>query len=129
MEANPAPDFTQQCFSSIFNEFQFDKDCVIILISKIFGYAIVFGSSFVKLPQIRQMYKAKSGSGISEMSYILEIMVLTIAMMYSLKNNFPFSIWGDSVLVLVQDFVIFFLIFKYNDRLNMAFFTMRCFKD
>jgi len=112
------------CYQALFVEHEFEIACIKLVISKLLGYLIILGSVFLKVPQILQIMKAKSVEGISFMMYYLEVAVYTITVAYSFNKQFPFSAYGDSVFVLIQDFVIVYLLFMYSGRINVAFIAV-----
>lgn len=100
----------------------FDPRCLQLLISKLLGYAIVAGAVGLKVPQILAILKAQNAKGISVMSYLLEVTVFIIATAYALQQNYPFSLFGDLVAILIQDFVILFLMALYAKKIDAQFF-------
>jgi mannose-P-dolichol utilization defect protein 1 len=108
-----------------------DKDCLLPLISKLLGYAIVAASTTVKVPQvggflhsksfvffiivfgynlfnyllkfqILKILKNKSVRGLSVVGFELEVVGYTIALAYCLHKGLPFSAYGELAFLLIQ---------------------------
>lgn len=90
------------------------KDCVLPLLSKVLGYAIVLASVFLKLPQIYVIVKNKSIKGLSVPSFELEVAGFTIALAYCLFKQLPFSAYGELVFILAQSIACLALIYYYS---------------
>nr|GMC55040.1 mannose-P-dolichol utilization defect 1 protein homolog 2-like [Ipomoea batatas] len=80
-----------------------EKDCLLPLISKLLGYAIVAASTTVKLPQILKILRHRSVSGLSVVAFELEVVGYTIALAYCLHKGLPFSAYGEYAFLLVQE--------------------------
>ena len=85
------------------------------------GYLIVLGASIVKVPQIVKILKEKSVYGISFESIIFEGLVSWFAIIYSLFFDNPFSIYGDHIFLLIQNFIIIGLFCMYSDKSMMRY--------
>ncbi|KAI3802414.1 hypothetical protein L1987_30546 [Smallanthus sonchifolius] len=72
-----------------------EKDCLLPLISKLLGYAIVAASTTVKLPQIMKILQHKSVRGLSVLAFEMEVIGYTIALAYCLHKGLPFSAYGE----------------------------------
>ena len=70
----------------------------------------------VKIPQIVKLVSAQSGAGISFASYLLETVAYLITLAYSARSGFPFSTYGETALIAVQDVVISVLVLRYGGR-------------
>ncbi|CAN1163927.1 Mannose-P-dolichol utilization defect 1 protein homolog 2 [Linum perenne] len=79
-----------------------EKDCLLPLISKLLGYAIVAASTTVKLPQILKIVKHRSVRGLSVVGFELEVIGYTIALAYCLRTGLPFSAYGEYAFLLIQ---------------------------
>lgn len=80
------------------------------LLSKVLGWAVITGSSLVKVPQIINVVKSHSAEGLSNTSLALESVAFLITVAYCFCRQFPFSTYGESVFILFQDVVIAALI-------------------
>ncbi|KAJ7958196.1 mannose-P-dolichol utilization defect 1 protein-like 2 [Quillaja saponaria] len=95
-----------------------DKDCLLPLISKLLGYAIVAASTTVKLPQILKILKHRSVQGLSMISFELEVVGYTIALAYCLHKGLPFSAYGELVFLLIQALILITIIYYYSQPLG-----------
>ncbi|AES59380.1 mannose-P-dolichol utilization defect 1 protein homolog 2 [Medicago truncatula] len=95
-----------------------EKDCLLPLISKLLGYAIVAASTTVKLPQILKILKHQSVRGLSMLSFELEVVGYTIALAYCLHKGLPFSAYGELLFLLIQALVLVAIIYYYSQPIS-----------
>jgi mannose-P-dolichol utilization defect protein 1 len=95
-------------------------ECIKLAISKGLGIGIIATSSIVKVPQILKLINSKSSSGISFLSYVLETSSYLISLAYNFRQGFPFSTYGETALILVQNVVITVLVLQYSGKATMA---------
>ncbi|KAJ5579877.1 Mannose-P-dolichol utilization defect 1 protein [Penicillium hispanicum] len=93
-----------------------DPACTSLAISKALGIAIVGASAVVKVPQILKLISSRSSAGVSFVSYALETASLLITLSYGVRNQFPFSTYGESALIAVQDVAIGVLVLTFAGR-------------
>jgi len=105
-----------QCATTLFS----DSQCMSLLISKLLGTAIIAGSLIIKVPQIIKILGAKSAKGINFASVILELVGLLFTLAYSYRKGFPFSTYGETAFISVQNFVILYLIFAYGQDVGFS---------
>lgn len=111
----------KQCYSSLVLDIDIlDFDCDKLAISKVLGIAIVSAASFVKVPQIINLVRSKSASGISLASYLLESTSYLISLVYNVRNGFPFSTYGETLFILAQNAVIMVLVLNYSGKQGAA---------
>jgi mannose-P-dolichol utilization defect protein 1 len=104
-----------QCLSN-FLKFEFTKDCFSILLSKLLGYSIIFFSLILKAPQIKYLISTKSDEGLSYYSMYFEIILSLTTGLYAYHKKAPLSTYGESIIILIQTFVIILLCWKYTKR-------------
>lgn len=68
----------------------------------------------VKVPQIVKIWHAKSATGISLFSVLLDLLAITCHMAYSFVSGFPFSSWGDSSFLAIQTSLIAAMVLFYS---------------
>ncbi|KAL2403998.1 Mannose-P-dolichol utilization defect 1 protein [Exophiala dermatitidis] len=95
-------------------------ECVSLAISKALGVAIISAAAVVKVPQIIKLVRSKSAEGLSFTSYLLETASFVITLAYNMRNGFPFSTYGETSLIAIQDVVISVLILVYSNRIPQA---------
>ena len=119
--------------------FNFEKECISYLISKGLSIGIVLLSFTSKLPQILFMLKSKEMKGLSYLSIYLDILSTLFYTMYPFHMGYPFLTYGEGLILLFQNFLIFFICWKYDtdqssDKNNMSFslllvsFLFLCYK-
>lgn len=91
-------------------------ECLKLAVSKGLSYGIIGASSIVKIPQLLKLLNSGSASGVSFLSYLLESGAYLITLSYNIRHKFPFSTYGESALILVQNIVIASLVLKYSGK-------------
>jgi mannose-P-dolichol utilization defect protein 1 len=91
-------------------------DCLKLAISKALGICIIGASSVVKIPQLIKLINAQSAAGLSFLAYLLETSSYLISLSYNVRHGFPFSTYGETALILVQNVVIAALVLKYSGQ-------------
>ncbi|KAH7126857.1 hypothetical protein B0J11DRAFT_287828 [Dendryphion nanum] len=91
-------------------------DCLKLAISKGLGIGIIGASSIVKVPQLLKLINSKSAAGVSFLSYLLESSAYLISLSYNIRHGFPFSTYGETALILVQNIVIAALVLNYSGK-------------
>ncbi|KAL8141123.1 hypothetical protein V2J09_007144 [Rumex salicifolius] len=112
-------DFSCALGSLRYGEFP-EKDCLLPLISKLLGYAIVAASTTVKLPQILKILKHRSVRGLSLVGFELEVVGYTIALAYCLHKGLPFSAFGEYTFLLIQAIILVAVIYYFSQPLKMT---------
>jgi len=97
-----------------------DAECLKLAISKGLGIGIVAASSIVKIPQLLKLLNSQSAEGVSFLSYLLETTSFLISLMYNIRNGFPFSTYGEVVLIAIQNVVISVLVLQYSGKAAAA---------
>jgi mannose-P-dolichol utilization defect protein 1 len=101
---------TDECLDEfLFKRNFFHKECLKKTISKGLGYGIVVGSGILKLPMVLNVLKQQSGLGLSISSLLMETSALTAGACASILKHLPFSIWGESLIIAVQNIVLIWL--------------------
>ncbi|KAL2870268.1 putative monosaccharide-P-dolichol utilization protein [Aspergillus lucknowensis] len=93
-----------------------DPECTSLAISKALGIGIVGASGIVKVPQILKLIRSRSSAGVSFVSYALETASLLITLSYGVRNQFPFSTYGESAFIAAQDVMVGVLVLTYAGR-------------
>lgn len=90
--------------------------CLKLLISKALGIVIIAASSIVKVPQILKLISSGSAQGVSFLSYALETAGYTISLAYNVRQGFPFSTYGETAFVMVQNVIIAILVLRLSGK-------------
>ena len=93
-----------------------DADCFKLGISKALGLGIIGASAIVKVPQLLKILHARSGEGVSFLSYFLETLSYTITLAYNTRQGFPFSTYGETALIVLQNVAISMLVLHYGGK-------------
>ena len=102
-----------------------NKDCTSLALSKLLGISIVLGSSLVKLPQVVTILVAGSTRGLSSFSLYAELLAFIITWSYSAFREFPFTTWGESMFLTLQNALIILLGYSYTrDYLKLILFPL-----
>ena len=107
--------FREDCYKLFFEKHDFTNTaCIKLTLSKFVGFGIIAGSSILKVPQIIKIVNAKSVEGISKSLFYLEIITLLHSSTYSIRQQIPFSIYGESLIILAQNVLIVLLFWVYS---------------
>eukprot|EP00352_Strombidinopsis_acuminata_P005593 CAMPEP_0176372076 /NCGR_PEP_ID=MMETSP0126-20121128/25143_1 /TAXON_ID=141414 ORGANISM="Strombidinopsis acuminatum, Strain SPMC142" /NCGR_SAMPLE_ID=MMETSP0126 /ASSEMBLY_ACC=CAM_ASM_000229 /LENGTH=270 /DNA_ID=CAMNT_0017731785 /DNA_START=23 /DNA_END=835 /DNA_ORIENTATION=+ len=113
--------FTEECFVKFTEKQDFsDVDCIKKSVSKLVGYAIITGAFMLKVPQIIKIVSAGSVEGIAVMSYYTEVFMYTNTASFSMHLGLSFSVFGENLVILVQNMIIILLIWNYNKTIGIA---------
>jgi len=111
----------ESCYKNILLDIDLtDTECIKLGISKGLGIGIIAASSIVKVPQILKLISSRSASGVSFLSYLLETSAFLISLAYNARQGFPFSTYGETGLIMVQNVVIATLVLNYSGRATTA---------
>ena len=91
----------------------FHTECLKLGLSKGLGLGIVLVGSIVKVPQLLKLINAKSGEGLSFTACVLETIGYIISLAYNVRLAFPFSTYGETVFICIQNILILVLILHY----------------
>lgn len=111
--------FTEGCWENIIVQRDFSKtECFKYTISKLLGYGIIAGSSILKLPQIFKILKHQSVEGISRLTFYMEIFMYLHTSAYSIHKGINFSVYGENVIIMMQNFVIVLLFWAFDKSIK-----------
>ncbi|GAA5973191.1 hypothetical protein JCM11641_006314 [Rhodosporidiobolus odoratus] len=107
----------QECYTTlVWNTDLTDTHCLSYSLSKALGLAMVAGGAILKLPQIITVVNSGSARGLSLSSYVLDTVATGITVAYNIRNEFPFSTYGEMLFLLAQNAVLIVLITTYSPR-------------
>ncbi|KAL6769911.1 hypothetical protein ACKKBG_A32840 [Auxenochlorella protothecoides x Auxenochlorella symbiontica] len=86
------------------------------LLSRGLGYCILLGSTVVKVPQLINVVRARSAAGLSSLSVELETLGYAISASYGLLKQLPFSAYGETMAMLLQNALLLVLIYHYQRK-------------
>lgn len=78
----------------------------------------------MKTPQIFKIASSCSVQGLSLSSYLLEAIACVIGLAYNIRHGHPFSTFGETFFVAIQDLIILGLMLHYTRRNNWAFIVL-----
>lgn len=105
------------CYTSLVENISLtDTTCLKLAVSKTLGVGIIAASSIVKIPQLLKLLNSKSAAGISFLSYALETASYLVTLIYNIRNGWPFSTYGETALIAVQNVAIAVLVLKYSGK-------------
>lgn len=80
---------------------------------------ITIGMCFVlKIPQILKLISVKSADEISTLGLFLELTSYTVMTGYNYTNGYSLLSYFEYPIILVQEYILIFLVLKYLSRLN-----------
>ncbi|MCP9256829.1 PQ loop repeat family protein [Dirofilaria immitis] len=109
--------FPNRCYELMLLEYDFlHQECISMVISRLLGLGLTFGSVFIFVPQILKIQFAQSGEGISLLSQLLGMFASFAITAYSYSKEYVFSQWGDSFFVTIQMIIIIIQILWFSSR-------------
>lgn len=75
---------------------------------------MLIGSLLYKIPQVVRVVRRRSAAGISVLMYTLETLGTTFSAVYFARRAFPFSTYGETVFIMIQNLVLLSLIVFYQ---------------
>ena len=110
--------FRDDCWDKFVNKSDFsDQECIKVTISKCIGLAIVAGSSILKVPQIHKILSNNSVEGLAPVSTYIETMIYMQTAGQAISQGIPFTVYGESLIIMFQNFYILKLIFHYDKKI------------
>lgn len=101
-----------------------EPGCFKFVLSKTLGYGIVAGSAGVKLPQVAAILRAANVSGLAGSTILIEMISSISSVAYFAALGYPFSTWGESCFILLQQAIITALYFHYTGGLLTGRFAI-----
>ncbi|KAI8333714.1 hypothetical protein BC941DRAFT_434270 [Chlamydoabsidia padenii] len=110
------------CYASLIEDVNYkDMACIKYTVSKGLGLGIVLGGSIVKVPQIMTIVSHGSAQGLSLLSYLIETLSYTITLAYNIRQDNPFSTFGEILFITLQNLIIASLILSYSKQSLLVF--------
>jgi mannose-P-dolichol utilization defect protein 1 len=103
-----------KCYTQLLHEFEplSSPACVQLAVSKGLSLGIVGASAVVKVPQLIKLVRSGSPAGVSVLSYILETASYLVSLAYNIRSGFPFTTYGETALIAVQNIIITVLVLR-----------------
>ncbi|KAJ1428880.1 hypothetical protein B484DRAFT_396631, partial [Ochromonadaceae sp. CCMP2298] len=95
------------------SNFSFDADCIDTYIAKLLGFAILAGAFALKVPQILNLVRTKDVQGLSPSAFYTEVPLSTISIVYNILQGNPFTSFGETCVISVQNFILVLLLWAY----------------
>ena len=113
------PFVNEACCKSLLDDFNFrDRECISLFVSKGIGFGLIFFSSILKIPQLVQIIIHRSGKGLSTTSLFMEVVSNVLSLSYHMQKRFPFSTYGETILILAQNLLISFFVVHFSPKYN-----------
>lgn len=107
-------DFVGNCpVDSLDSIKNWSPQCFQFLLSKFLSSAILLGSVAVKLPQVFNIVSTKNVVGLSPQAFYSEVPLATLSVLYSYRLGYAFTSYGESVMVLIQNMILVYLLWVY----------------
>ncbi|XP_033118707.1 uncharacterized protein LOC117118267 [Anneissia japonica] len=75
--------------------------------------------TFNKLPAVATIFKSGSTKGISLTAMLLETYCFSVILIYNFMKGYSLALYGEYVLVLIQEMVLISVMLSYRDLLNV----------
>ena len=117
-QSDPSPDVTPTlCLDS----FPFlNTPCLSRLVAKSIGIGIIIASCINKAPVIRNILKSRSVAGLNVASAYGEVIMYSNAAFYNILRGNPFTAYGETFMVLLQQMIVVSLIWLYEPKLGKS---------
>ena len=79
---------------------------VVEVLSRLVSYGIVAGGGVVKLPQIMNVVKARTGRGLSLGGVYIETVATLMGLAFNVLVGNPFRTYGEIAMLLIQNLVL-----------------------
>lgn len=112
--------FRADCYTKFTGGDFSDMECVKFSFSKIIGFAIISGSFILKLPQIIKIVKSGSVEGLGVMPVYIECFNFAITAATSIHLGLPFSVYGETLTIIVQNMIIIMMIWSLNTKISLV---------
>eukprot|EP01137_Pigoraptor_chileana_P034493 Opistho-2@27135 len=110
-----------ECADSVLSGEFSDTPCLLTAASKILGLSVILMCLVMKLPQVLRIWGRKSAEGISTISLLLELTSYSINLAYAFRHGYPFTTYGETFFLTIQDIILVLLVFKYNRNIGALF--------
>jgi len=84
------------------------------------NYSMLAGAVLVKAPQIINIIKRRSATGLSESSFVIEFIAAISSCLYNMKMGHLFVTWGEMALIMVQCFLQVLLFWRFKEGLSLS---------
>ncbi|XP_075230413.1 solute carrier family 66 member 3 [Lycorma delicatula] len=91
---------------------------VLNVISDILSVITITLCFILKFPQIINIYRLKSASGINIYGLLLELSSYTTTACYNYVNQYALLSYMEYPIIIAQEFILIYLVLKYMDLLN-----------
>ena len=105
----------EECTGELLEQFNWQNTgCLKLAVSKGLSLGIIAGAMVVKVPQIGKLLLSRSAAGLSFLAYVLETVGLSITFAYNVRNDNPFSTYGETLFMILQNLLIILLMGMYR---------------
>ncbi|KAL7732012.1 hypothetical protein ACLKA6_015776 [Drosophila palustris] len=91
---------------------------VVLIIADLLSLITVSSCLVIKVPQINTIRENKSSKGISVLGLCLELFSYTVMMSYNYTSGYEFLSYMEYPVLLLQEYVLIYYVFKYQDLLG-----------
>jgi len=83
------------------------------------GYSVIIAAVFFKVPQLVKIWKKGSTQGLSRKGAYAELLSYFNTMAYARHLNLDISIYGETVLISCQNFLVILAIFYFDKTVKL----------
>lgn len=118
----------EECTSELLDRLNFyNVPCLRMALSKGLSLGIIGGAMVVKLPQIAKVLLSRSAEGLSFLAYVLETLAASIAFAYNWRAGNPFSTYGETLFMTVQNVLLLLLMGLYRGQTMQLVLLFSCY--
>lgn len=93
-----------------------DSECLRASLALAVGLTIVVLAGLIKFPQIATIMNSKSVAGLSVTTFLIETFGYTYNLAAHYRQNYPISTYGDFFVLILQNYFILYLLYRYTGR-------------
>eukprot|EP00283_Hemiselmis_rufescens_P015104 CAMPEP_0173438408 /NCGR_PEP_ID=MMETSP1357-20121228/20303_1 /TAXON_ID=77926 /ORGANISM="Hemiselmis rufescens, Strain PCC563" /LENGTH=264 /DNA_ID=CAMNT_0014403701 /DNA_START=23 /DNA_END=817 /DNA_ORIENTATION=+ len=111
------------CTRALLDEGRLGSSCSSLFLSKVLSLFVLAGGMFFKVFQITKLAKNKSAAGVSLSQFCMEICVSAITLSFNYHISAPFTTYGESFFILLQNLVLIAQVAYYTQLGLPKFFV------
>jgi len=118
----------EECTKELLDRLNFyHVPCLRMALSKGLSMGIIGGAMVVKLPQVVKVLLSRSTEGLSFLAYVLETLAASIAFAYNWRAGNPFSTYGETLFMTVQNVLLLLLMGLYRGQTMRLVLLFSCY--
>jgi mannose-P-dolichol utilization defect protein 1 len=97
-----------------------NNECLSRLIVKILGVLIIVGACFNKTPIMYNMWKSKTGEGLSRAFLYGDVVMYSNTFLYGFLEGHPITAYGENVTLVIQTLIIILMAWHFDPKMTLG---------